>query len=115
MNGYPSEEPCTVCQGHKDNKSEPRFGYTVCSDHDHVPPVRLDDERQVFERESAMTESEVKGVLREHELKAKEAGRCIQCQRPWYDGLCSCGAQEESQKYRRRCDRIEALWHEHNE
>ena len=39
--GYPSKEPCRVCGAHKNNQSEPRFGYTVCEDHQSVPPADI--------------------------------------------------------------------------
>jgi len=41
MDGYPSKEPCAVCGQHNDNKYEPRYYYTVCKDHEHVPPVDI--------------------------------------------------------------------------
>lgn len=39
--GYPSKEPCRVCGGFRNNQSEPRFGYTVCEDHQSVPPNKI--------------------------------------------------------------------------
>lgn len=39
--GYPSKEACAVCGGHKNNQSEPRFGYVVCEDHQSVAPVDI--------------------------------------------------------------------------
>ena len=39
--GYLSTEPCRVCGLHKNNQSEPRFGYTVCEDHQDVPPTQI--------------------------------------------------------------------------
>jgi hypothetical protein len=39
--GYPSDEPCRVCGKHNNNQSEPRFGYTVCVEHQNVPPVKI--------------------------------------------------------------------------
>lgn len=39
--GYPSDEPCRVCGGHNQNQSAPWFGYTVCREHQHVPPAQL--------------------------------------------------------------------------
>lgn len=39
--GYPSKLPCAVCLKHKSNQSEPRFGYTVCIDHQHISPVEI--------------------------------------------------------------------------
>jgi hypothetical protein len=46
MFGYPSDEPCAVCDGHKNNQSEPRFSYTVCEDHQNVPPAYIDIVRE---------------------------------------------------------------------
>jgi hypothetical protein len=39
--GYPSDKPCCLCQGHYQNQTEPRFNYTVCIKHQHVPPTIL--------------------------------------------------------------------------
>jgi hypothetical protein len=39
--GYPSDEPCWVCGKHDNNQSEPRFLYTVCEEHQNVPPVDI--------------------------------------------------------------------------
>ena len=39
--GYPSEEPCAVCGSFNNNQSEPRFCYTVCEDHQSVPPTEI--------------------------------------------------------------------------
>lgn len=39
--GYPSTEPCRVCGKVKNNQTEPRYGYTVCEDHQSVPPVDI--------------------------------------------------------------------------
>lgn len=39
--GYPSKEPCEVCEGFNLNQYEPRFLYTVCLDHQGVPPVDI--------------------------------------------------------------------------
>ena len=41
--GYPSKEPCRVCGKYKNNQSEPRFGYTVCEEHQNVPPAEILD------------------------------------------------------------------------
>lgn len=43
--GYPSDIPCCVCGKYKNNQSEPRFGYTVCEDHQDIPPVEINDLR----------------------------------------------------------------------
>ena len=37
--GYPSDKLCCLCQGKDRNQSEPRFGYTVCIKHQHIPPT----------------------------------------------------------------------------
>lgn len=39
--GYPSKDACRVCGKHNNNQSEPRFGYTVCVDHQHVSPIEV--------------------------------------------------------------------------
>lgn len=39
--GYPSKEPCAVCGKTGDNRSEPRFGYTVCREHAKTPPTEI--------------------------------------------------------------------------
>lgn len=39
--GYPSKEPCEVCGIHNNNQSEPRFGFTVCEDHQGIPPIDI--------------------------------------------------------------------------
>lgn len=39
--GYPSKESCQVCGEHKNNQYEPRFYYTVCENHQRVPPVDI--------------------------------------------------------------------------
>lgn len=44
--GYPSEEPCIVCERYDDNQTEPRFYYTVCKEHRWVPPVYLDKAKE---------------------------------------------------------------------
>jgi len=41
MNGYPTSRPCSVCGRRNNNQLEPRFGYVVCEDHQHVPPVEV--------------------------------------------------------------------------
>ncbi len=42
--GYPSKKPCIVCGKFKNNQTEPRFGYTVCEDHQDVKPVDISNE-----------------------------------------------------------------------
>lgn len=37
--GYNSTEPCYFCKNIGDNKSEPRFSYTVCRNHVHLNPI----------------------------------------------------------------------------
>ncbi len=32
-----------------------------------------------------------------HIREAKREGKCIQCQHPWYDGICSCGKWGEKE------------------
>lgn len=39
--GPSSSEPCQVCGEHKNNQWEPRFGYTVCIEHQNVAPVDI--------------------------------------------------------------------------
>ena len=39
--GYQSRLECSVCGSDKNNQMEPRFGYTVCEDHQHIPPVEV--------------------------------------------------------------------------
>lgn len=39
--GYPSKEPCAVCGKYDNNQSEPRFSYTVCENHQDVPPTSI--------------------------------------------------------------------------
>ena len=39
--GYPSDKKCVVCGGKKNNQIEPRFFYTVCEDHQGVPPTEI--------------------------------------------------------------------------
>jgi hypothetical protein len=40
--GYPSQLPCAVCGQHTPhNQAEPRFYYTVCPAHQHVPPTQI--------------------------------------------------------------------------
>jgi len=39
--GFLSPDPCRVCGGFKNNQMEPRYGYVVCEDHQHVPPARI--------------------------------------------------------------------------
>lgn len=51
--GYPSTDPCTVCGGHNDNQEEPRFYYTVCKEHQSVPPARLDQVRAAYRSPAA--------------------------------------------------------------
>lgn len=46
--GPPSKAKCCVCDGHKNNQSEPRFGYTVCEDHQHVPPAYLGQAQRAY-------------------------------------------------------------------
>lgn len=41
FNGYNSTEPCEICGKTGGNKSEPRFGYTVCEEHSHMSPVEI--------------------------------------------------------------------------
>jgi hypothetical protein len=38
--GYPTTEGCEVC-GEKPAKVEPRFGYSVCVNHCHLPPIEI--------------------------------------------------------------------------
>jgi hypothetical protein len=39
--GFLSPDPCRVCGRFKNNQMEPRYGYVVCEDHQHVPPARI--------------------------------------------------------------------------
>lgn len=39
--GYKSNDSCVVCGGFDRNQLEPRFLYTVCSKHYHVPPASI--------------------------------------------------------------------------
>jgi len=43
--GYPSAEPCVICLKHNKNQSEPRFGYTVCIEHQNISPVDISRHR----------------------------------------------------------------------
>lgn len=43
--GRPSQKPCIICGKHKNNQSEERFGYTVCEDHQDVPPIEINKYR----------------------------------------------------------------------
>jgi len=36
--------------------------------------------------------------VQEHIRKAKDDGKCVQCQHPWYDGICSCGKYGDEEK-----------------
>ena len=38
-----------------------------------------------------MKKMELMLKVRRHIAKAKKAGKCVQCQHPWHDGICSCG------------------------
>ena len=38
-----------------------------------------------------MSKVEDNRLIKKHIKKAKAAGKCEQCQRPWHDGICSCG------------------------
>jgi hypothetical protein len=42
--GHQSEKPCAVCNKHKNNQIEPRFGYVVCEDHQDVKPIEITGE-----------------------------------------------------------------------
>lgn len=46
--GHYSDEPCEVCGGHKNNQIDPRFSYTVCEDHQRVPPAFLQEGKRQF-------------------------------------------------------------------
>lgn len=48
--GYPSKQPCVVCEQHKNNQSEPRFSYTVCEDHQNIPPAFVHQAASQFQR-----------------------------------------------------------------
>lgn len=41
--GYSSNEKCAVCGEFNNNQSEPRFGYTVCINHQHIPPQEINE------------------------------------------------------------------------
>jgi sulfate adenylyltransferase subunit 1 (EFTu-like GTPase family) len=36
-------------------------------------------------------ENKIVKEIKEYSAKTKKQGKCIQCQHPWYDGLCECG------------------------
>jgi len=38
-----------------------------------------------------MSRIEDNRLIKKHIKKAKASGKCEQCQRPWHDGICSCG------------------------
>ena len=42
-----------------------------------------------------MTKKQWQDELAKHAAAAKAKGWCEQCQRPWFDGTCSCGHSEE--------------------
>lgn len=37
-----TNKPCRVCGKHQNNQEEPRFGYTVCEQHQNAKPTGLD-------------------------------------------------------------------------
>lgn len=38
---FTTNEPCWVCGKVNENKIEPRYGYVVCKEHAHLPPVEV--------------------------------------------------------------------------
>lgn len=51
--GYPSDSPCIICEGYNNNQIEPRFGYTVCEEHQKIKPSDIEKERDNFRVSSA--------------------------------------------------------------
>lgn len=51
MFGYPSMDPCEVCEGFKNNQSEPRFGYVLCEDHYRVPGTEFEKARSQYKKD----------------------------------------------------------------
>jgi hypothetical protein len=45
--------------------------------------------------ESSQEEAVVNQIIRDHVLHARNNDWCIQCQFPWFDGICECGHWEE--------------------
>jgi hypothetical protein len=39
--GHDTDKPCCLCGKYNKNQSEPRFYYTVCIEHQHIPPMTL--------------------------------------------------------------------------
>lgn len=43
--GYPTNQPCDVCEKSGNNQLEPRFGYVVCEEHYQLSPVEVSKKR----------------------------------------------------------------------